>query len=367
MALLERRIAEAVAGEQIDIAITHRVLDDQAAATEAGMTGSPTLLIDGKDPFAEPDSVPSVSCRLYPVEGGGIDGAPSVAALRAALNLAPGTTSIEVPADPADCCAPATGDGSPIAALGAWRGAAQPAGPAERAIHHAILRTFATRGGPPSTTELETVAAEFDSSAQQILDRLHASDVIRLDASGSIDAVYPFSATPTAHRVQIADGARVYAMCAIDALGMSAMLGGVEVVIDSADASTGEHIAVTVCGDEATADPATTVVFIGAQSAQGPSADTCCNYLNFFTDRPAADAWATANPHIGGIVVDLDEATQCGAAIFGPSSTRDRAAHPARAAAPPLRPRTRRLPKGPAAEHRKTRIGLPPGSADTDR
>ncbi|GAB92383.1 hypothetical protein [Gordonia rhizosphera] len=109
--LLERRIAEAVAGEQIDVAITHRVLNDQAAATEARMTGSPTLLVDGEDPFTEPGSVAGVSCRLYPVEGGGIDGAPSVAALRAALNLAPRNASIEVPAGgPADCCVPAAGD-----------------------------------------------------------------------------------------------------------------------------------------------------------------------------------------------------------------------------------------------------------------
>ncbi|CRK54574.1 Alkylmercury lyase family protein [Rhodococcus sp. RD6.2] len=316
--LLERRIAEAVAGEQIEVTITHRVFDDQAGATEAGMTGSPTLLLDGQDPFAEPDSVPSVSCRLYRSDDGGIDGAPSVAALRAALNLAPDSTSAEVSAGRVDCCAPATEDESPIAALAAWRGAAQPADPAEKAIHHAVLRAFATRGGPPPIAELDAVAAEFDSSAQQLLEQLHTSDVIRLDASGWIESVYPFCTTPTPHSVQIADGARVYAMCAIDALGMSAMLGGVDVVIDSADASTGEQITVTVRGEVATADPATTVVFIGAQSAKGPSADTCCDYLNFFTDRPAAEGWATANPHIGGVVVDLADATRCGAAIFGP-------------------------------------------------
>jgi len=65
-------------------------------------------------------------------------------------------------------------------------------------------------------------------------------------------------------------------MCAIDALGMSAMLDA-EIVIDSEDASTGEPITVTVHGEDATADPATTVVFVGAQSREGPSADTCCN------------------------------------------------------------------------------------------
>ncbi|MFD4181437.1 alkylmercury lyase [Rhodococcus sp. NPDC058514] len=87
--LLEQRLAQAVAGEQIDMTITHRVLVDPAAATAAGMTGSPTLLVDGEDPFADPGLVPSVSCRLYPAEGGGLDGAPSVPALRAALHLDP--------------------------------------------------------------------------------------------------------------------------------------------------------------------------------------------------------------------------------------------------------------------------------------
>ncbi|WP_238072156.1 alkylmercury lyase [Rhodococcus zopfii] len=87
--LLEQRIAQAVAGESINLTITHRVLDDPAAAADAGMTGSPTLLVDGEDPFANPGLTPSVSCRLYPVEGGGVDGAPSAVALRAALHLPP--------------------------------------------------------------------------------------------------------------------------------------------------------------------------------------------------------------------------------------------------------------------------------------
>ena len=39
-----------------------------------------------------------------------------------------------------------------------------------------------------------------------------------LDQAGRITAAYRFSATATAHLVQIADGG-AYAMCAIDALG----------------------------------------------------------------------------------------------------------------------------------------------------
>ena len=47
---------------------------------------SPTLLIDGADPFAGPDTRASMSCRLYRDAAGRIaGGAPSVEALRQAL------------------------------------------------------------------------------------------------------------------------------------------------------------------------------------------------------------------------------------------------------------------------------------------
>jgi hypothetical protein len=40
-----------------------------------------------------------------------------------------------------------------------------------------------------------------------------------LDAEGRVQFAYPVSALPTAHRVTLADGRSLYAMCAIDALG----------------------------------------------------------------------------------------------------------------------------------------------------
>lgn len=83
--VLTQRVAEVLGDDQIVHAITYRAIDDPAAAIESGMTGSPTLLIDGDDPFAAPGLVPSLSCRLYRADGG-VDRAPSVAQLRAALN-----------------------------------------------------------------------------------------------------------------------------------------------------------------------------------------------------------------------------------------------------------------------------------------
>jgi hypothetical protein len=66
-----------------DVEVT--VIRDEAEAACGGMTGSPTLLVDGVDPFAVAGQSPSLSCRLYVDEAGGVSGAPSVTQLQLAL------------------------------------------------------------------------------------------------------------------------------------------------------------------------------------------------------------------------------------------------------------------------------------------
>ncbi|MEU0568122.1 thioredoxin family protein [Nonomuraea sp. NPDC005983] len=85
--LMEERVEQALAGRP-DVTVTRKVISDQEEAERAGMRGSPTLLIDGVDPFAAPDVPFSVSCRLFRGEDGSLDGAPSVPALRRALDEA---------------------------------------------------------------------------------------------------------------------------------------------------------------------------------------------------------------------------------------------------------------------------------------
>lgn len=81
--VLERRLRQ-VLGDRAD-AVRHRIVDDADEALRWGMNGSPTLLVDGVDPFAEKEQSPSLSCRLYRHQDGHLEGAPSVAQLRRAL------------------------------------------------------------------------------------------------------------------------------------------------------------------------------------------------------------------------------------------------------------------------------------------
>jgi hypothetical protein len=79
VALDRLRDALRVAG-RTDVPVIERQIDSFDAALAAGMRGSPTILIDGRDPFAPEGSEPSLSCRLYRSTDG-TDGAPTVAAL----------------------------------------------------------------------------------------------------------------------------------------------------------------------------------------------------------------------------------------------------------------------------------------------
>jgi len=88
--LLEQRLAQAIEGRR-DVTVSRQVIADHGEADRWGMHGSPTLLVDGSDPFAEPGEPASVSCRLYRDGNGQVDGAPSVSQLLQAIDAAGAT------------------------------------------------------------------------------------------------------------------------------------------------------------------------------------------------------------------------------------------------------------------------------------
>jgi hypothetical protein len=82
--VLAGRLAELLPGYPAS-ELDRQVVSTAEEAERAGLAGSPTLLIDGVDPFARPGQRPSLSCRLYRDEQGRAAPAPSVGQLRAAL------------------------------------------------------------------------------------------------------------------------------------------------------------------------------------------------------------------------------------------------------------------------------------------
>jgi len=301
--LLEERLA-GVLGSRPDVTVSRHVIADEQEAARWGMQGSPTILVDGTDPFAGPGQAASVSCRLYRDGDGRAEGAPSVSRLRQAIGEPASAMAAEASPDWLD----ALGRGG--------RGRIAPAERGLRAVHQAVLWSFAADGRAPEPAALDQAAAPYD--AAQVLAELAGGDFLCLDQAGQITAAYPFSAAATPHRVEIAGGASAFAMCAIDALGIASMAGS-RVVIRSADPSTGEPITITVDGSDSQWRPATAVVFAGrtASGCAGPSAAVCCEYMNFFASTETAAAWASAHPEITGGILGQDRAIEVGEQIFG--------------------------------------------------
>ena len=81
-----RRLIEALemVGPETSIALER--VETPEEAERLGFRGSPTILIDGVDPFAGADSPVGLSCRVYDTDAG-VEGSPSIEQLLEALSL----------------------------------------------------------------------------------------------------------------------------------------------------------------------------------------------------------------------------------------------------------------------------------------
>lgn len=73
-----------LADERPGLVVRYQIIDTMEAAERAGFPGSPTILIDGIDPFGDASAPAALACRMYTTEDGPA-GAPSLAQLREAV------------------------------------------------------------------------------------------------------------------------------------------------------------------------------------------------------------------------------------------------------------------------------------------
>ena len=80
-----RVVRERLASAGVDPAAVHLVkVASPEEADRVGFHGSPTILVDGVDRFAESSSPAGYACRVYRTESG-LEGAPSIAQLESVL------------------------------------------------------------------------------------------------------------------------------------------------------------------------------------------------------------------------------------------------------------------------------------------
>lgn len=85
--VVEQRLRELLEASGTGVAVERRRIGTDAEAQATGFRGSPTILVDGVDPFATGDDPHGLSCRVYETPDG-LAGAPTLEQLKQALGLA---------------------------------------------------------------------------------------------------------------------------------------------------------------------------------------------------------------------------------------------------------------------------------------
>jgi hypothetical protein len=281
---------------------------DQEAAARLRFLGSPTIRVNGID--IDPNTAQrrdyALSCRVFRTEHGPA-GQPDEHWIRDALAKAtkPDRQSLERVLEAAAI---------PTSRCGTERVARLASG--ERQLYRWILDRFA-RAAPPTGAELEGQARVLDVNTQDALGVLAREDLIHCDGNGAILVAYPFSALPRGHRVTIDDAHSVEAMCAIDALGIAAMLNR-PIEVSSHDPLTGTEIHMSLHPhNRANWEPESAVVLAGNSCCDGPSYSGCCDVLNFFESTDTAMRYLREHNDVDGMPISIPEAIEAGQAIFG--------------------------------------------------
>jgi mercuric reductase len=187
------------------------------------------------------------------------------------------------------------------------------------AVWRRLLRLHVELGRAPTADQIAESADLSCAGVEAALADLAARDIIVRDAAGGIVGAYPFSQPATGHLVAIADR-MLNAMCAIDALGIGAMLGR-DVAIASSCRRCGAAI------DVATADrgraiarlsPSGPVVW-ASTAYESCAASSVCRAMAFFCNDDHLTAWRAAEGMAPrGHLLSLDEALQFARAVFEP-------------------------------------------------
>jgi hypothetical protein len=77
-----RNVLRGIPGNDVDL--EYQLIDSPETAERVGFHGSPTILIDGLDPFASGHEPIGMTCRMFRTEEG-VQGAPTESQLRRLL------------------------------------------------------------------------------------------------------------------------------------------------------------------------------------------------------------------------------------------------------------------------------------------
>jgi len=171
------------------------------------------------------------------------------------------------------------------------------------------FETILKSGMAPSIDECCSSLKKSRKEIIHTFDELERKDILlRKRGTQEIISIYPLSLIPTEHRIILENGNELFAMCAVDALGMPAMFSK-NVTIISKCTRCKKEITIEIRNAEITSMSHPDVTIYSPMSQVAPAAQTCCPSVNFFCSTQHAQKWVEEDPKRAGRITQISNQT----------------------------------------------------------
>jgi len=168
-----------------------------------------------------------------------------------------------------------------------------------------IFESILNSGKAPTIKEMEASLKRSDKDIISTLNELERNDLIlRKTGTQDITSIYPFSLVPTQHQVVLEDGRKLFAMCAVDSLGMPVMFKR-DVKILSRCERCKTPIKLVIKNEEIESVSLPDILIWRLKEKLPRPAETCCPKVNFFCSEKDLKEWEAENPDLAKIGYSL--------------------------------------------------------------
>lgn len=163
-------------------------------------------------------------------------------------------------------------------------------------VLRSIFRIILKHGKSPTMEELRLSLKRSEEEITHALDELEKKGdfLLRKKGTQEIASIYPFSLKPTEHHIILEDGTELFAMCAVDALGMPMMFNR-NVKIMSRCKECQREMVFEIKNGEITHMSHQDATICSSKTQVYPAAETTCPLVNFFCSKKHADEWLEKN------------------------------------------------------------------------
>lgn len=170
--------------------------------------------------------------------------------------------------------------------------------PMEKEVLKHLFESVLKFGRVPTIKEMAISLKRSDKDVIRTIDELEGKDhLLRRKGTQEVISIYPFSLIPTEHQIFLEDGKRLFAMCAVDALGMPIMFNrNVKIVSQCEECK--QEITIEIKNGETVSMSHPSIMIWSPKHQEARPAETCCPKVNFFCSNEHLDEWETKNPDL---------------------------------------------------------------------